>query len=430
MSYEVLPTMKTVTKWAARVIDANRIPEYLDIAWRKMWAGRPGPVFLEIPTDILNSPTSLDSPLQAPPRVAAPAVSTADLAELRKALSTATRPLLLLGDECFWNRPDRVLEAVERHGTPFATLRLARGIIDEHHQHWMGPGYTACNGTLRRALAEADCIIMIGHHFEFDLEFGKTVGRGAQVIQACSDRELLHRNRRADLALVASPAHFISALADAPVMSTDASWVSSLLQDWTKEWENQRGENANQGLHPVTAIDAVSGAAPENTIYVSSHGNVDFWADARLRLNRPGRYLRAGQSGALGAEVPYGAGASFADPDSPVIVFVGDGGVGFHVTELDTAERYGRAFIIAVLDDELWGAIALPQEASFGETYEMALPRRDWSKVAQGLGCKGFFCADADAIKSAVGEAISSKKPALIQIPVRSVISPYMDYIS
>jgi acetolactate synthase-1/2/3 large subunit len=323
-----------------------------------------------------------------------------------------------------------VLEAVERHGIPFSTLRLARGIIDERHQHWIGPGYMACNGTLRRALAEADCIIMVGHHFEFDLEFGKTVGGGAQVIQACSDRELLHRNRRADIALVASPAHFISALADTPVMSTDASWVSSLLQDWMKEWENQRGENANQGLHPVAAIDAVAGAAPENTIYVSSHGNVDFWADARLRLNRPGRYLRAGQSGALGAEVPYGVGASFADPDSPVIVFVGDGGVGFHVTELDTAERYGRAFIIAVLDDELWGAIALPQEASFGETYEMALPRRDWSKVAQGLGCKGFFCADAEAIKSAVTEAISSKKPALIQIPVRSVISPYMDYIS
>jgi acetolactate synthase-1/2/3 large subunit len=147
-------------------------------------------------------------------------------------------------------------------------------------------------------------------------------------------------------------------------------------------------------------------------------------------VKEPGRYLRAGQSGALGAEVPYGLGASFADHDAPVVVFVGDGGVGYHVTELDTAERYGRAFVIVVLDDEQWGAIALPQIARYGESYEMALPRRDWTKVAQGLGCRGYLCQDREAIKAAVTDALASKKPALIQVPVRSVISPYMDYIS
>jgi acetolactate synthase-1/2/3 large subunit len=433
MSYDVLPTMKSVTKWAARVSAVNRIPEYLDIAWRKMWAGRPGPVFLEIPADILNAcaDANLDiGALPGPPEAIPPAVPPTAAADLREALAKATRPLLVLGDETFWDRSARIAEAVERHSLPFVTLRLARGIVDERHAYWLGPGYNPCNRALRRALQEADCIIMVGHHFEFDLEFGDTVGKQARIIQACSDRELLHRNRRADLALVASPSHLLSLLADAPAMRTDRAWVSSVLGDWTRERENQLGENANNGLHPIVAVDAVADAAPENTIFVSSHGNVDFWADARLRLKGPGRYLRAGQSGALGAEVPYGAGASFADPESAVIVFVGDGGVGFHVTELDTAERYGRAFIIAVLDDEMWGAIALPQQASFGETYEMALPRRDWAKVAQGLGCNGYICREVEAITAAVTEAIASKKPALIQIPVRSVISPYMKYIS
>jgi acetolactate synthase-1/2/3 large subunit len=119
-----------------------------------------------------------------------------------------------------------------------------------------------------------------------------------------------------------------------------------------------------------------------------------------------------------------------ADPQAPVIIFVGDGGVGYHVTELDTVERYGRAVIIVVLDDEMWGAIALPQEMRFGETYEMDLPRRDWVKVAQGLGCEGQFCRDADQIKAAVAEAIADRRPTLIQVPVLSVISPYMKYIS
>ena len=432
MSHDVLPVIKGVTKWAARCIDPNRLGEYLDMAWRKMWAGRPGPVFLEVPTDILSGTLrdGADSPpFVAPPALSRPGVRAADADSLRALCLTAKRPFLLLGDETFWDRSSCIQEVVERHGMPFSTLRLARGIVNETHANFAGPGYTACNPAVRRALAEADIIFLVGHHFEFDLEFGDTVGE-AKVVQVCSDPELLHRNRRAELAVAASPSSFFDVLADAPPMQPDGAWVSSLLSDWATEWQRQSGAADNTGLHPVVAIDAVTNVAPERTIFVSSHGNVDFWADARLKFSEPGRYLRAGQSGSLGTEVPYGAGASFADPDVPVIVFVGDGGVGYHVTELDTAERYGRAFIIVVLDDEKWGAISLPQQQSFGETFQTDLPRRDWTKVAEGLGCKGYFCRDAEAIGAAITAAIASGKPAIVQVPVRSVISPYMAYIS
>ncbi|MGB3416671.1 MAG: thiamine pyrophosphate-binding protein [Mesorhizobium sp.] len=430
MSYEVLPVMQGVTKWAARCIDANRLTEYLDMAWRKMWAGRPGPVFLEVPTDILSSAVDGAAGVASPPAPARPGVSAADGEALRTLCKTAKRPLLLLGDETFWDRSGRIQEAVDKHGLPFSTLRLARGIIDETQARFAGPGYTACNATLRRALAEADCIFLVGHHFEFDLEFGETLGADAKVVQIASDTELLHRNHRADLAIAAGPSAFFDVLAEAPAMRTDNAWVSSILADWATEWSAQRGDGDNSGIHPIVAVDAVIDAAPGNTIFVSSHGNVDFWADARLKFTAPGRYLRAGQSGSLGAEVPYGAGASFADPQAPVIVFVGDGGVGFHVSELDTAERYGRAFIIVVLDDQKWGAISLPQQQSFGETYQMDLPRRDWTKVAEGLGGNGYLCRDPQSIGDAIKAAIAAGKPAIVQVPVRSVISPYMAYIS
>ena len=433
MSYEVLPLMQGVTKWAARCIDANRLTEYLDMAWRKMWAGRPGPVFLEVPTDILSSAVdnaSAVASLPAPPAPARPGVSAADGEALRALCKTAKRPLLLLGDETFWDRSSRIQEAVDKHGLPFSTLRLARGIIDETQERFAGPGYTACNATLRRALTEADCIFLVGHHFEFDLEFGETLGPDTRVVQVACDTELLHRNHRADLAVAAGPSAFFEVLAEAPAMQPDSAWVSSVLADWATEWNAQRGDGDNSGIHPIVAVDAVTDAAPGNTIFVSSHGNVDFWADARLKFTAPGRYLRAGQSGSLGAEVPYGAGASFADPQAPVIVFVGDGGVGFHVSELDTAERYGRAFIIVVLDDQKWGAISLPQQQSFGETYQMDLPRRDWTKVAEGLGGNGYLCRDPQSIGDAIKAAITAGKPAIVQVPVRSVISPYMAYIS
>lgn len=430
MAYDVLPIMKSVTKWAARCTDPNRLQEYLDIAWRKMWAGRPGPVFIEVPTDILSAPLSVEAKSVCPPMPGLPGVLAADAEAASALLSGARKPLLILGDELFWNRSSRIVEVVEKHSLAFATMRLARGIVDERHPRWMGPAYTPCNETLRRALGEADCIVLLGHHFEFDLEFGDTVGSQTRIVQVCSDQELLHRNKRADIAIAASPAGFLDLLAGMPALSADRQWSDGLIADWRKEREAQLGEGDAAGIHPITAIDAVSDAAPENAIFVTSHGNVDFWADARLRIPAAGRYLRAGQSGALGAEVPYGAGASFADPGAPVIVFVGDGGVGFHVAELDTAERYGRAFIIVVLDDEMWGAIALPQEQSYGETYEMNLPRRDWTKVAEGLGGRGYLARDAAGIQEALTDAIASGKPAIIQVPVRSVISPYMAYIS
>jgi len=432
MSYDPLPIVSNVTKWSARVLDVNRIPEYLDIAWRKMWAGRPGPVFLEIPSDIMaaqvtESPRSRGAPL-AP---AQPGPAQDDAALLAEEIAAAKKPLLLLGDEVFWSGGEGWRQVVEKHHLPFATMRLARGIIDEHHPLWMGPGYSPCNETLRRALGEADSVFIVGHHFEFDLEFGDKLGASTRVIQIASDPELLHRNRRADLAIAAAPAQVVGAFAAAKPANVDQVWVDGIVSAWGEERAAQLGENGPDGaLHPVAAIDAVTEAAPDGTIYVSSHGNVDFWADARLRVRSPGRYLRAGQSGTLGAEVPYGAGAAFADPGAPVIVFVGDGGIGFHVTELDTAERHGKPFVIVVLDDEMWGAIALPQQMRYGATYAMDLPRRNWAKVAEGLGCKGYICRGEDDLAAAVKDALASGKPGLIQVPVRSVISPYMKYIS
>ncbi|MBW3095852.1 thiamine pyrophosphate-binding protein [Pseudohoeflea coraliihabitans] len=432
MSFETLPAMRAVTKWAARCTDPDRLQEYLDIAWRKMWAGRPGPVFIEVPTDVLHAPLQKPEALsdKAPVMPGRAGLDGGDWQQAKSLLSGAKRPLVLIGDEAFYDRSERLQEAVEKHGLPFAPLRLARGIIDERHAQCAGPGYAPCNATLRQALKDSDCVLVLGHHFEFDLEFGDKLGEGVKVIQVASDPELLHRNRKADVAIAAAPSSFVEQLADLDPMPVDKSWVEKVVAAWQAERESQLGEGNDKGLHPVAAVDAVSGAAPDETIFVTSHGNIDFWADARLQIKAPGRYLRAGQSGTLGAEVPYGAGAAFADPDVPVIVFVGDGGVGYHVTELDTAERYGHAFIVVVLDDELWGAIALPQEQSFGKTYEMDLPRRDWAKVAEGLGGKGYLARSPEEISDAVQEAIKSGKPAIIQVPVRSVISPYMAYIS
>ncbi len=429
MSADHVPIMEPVTKWSARVLHTERIPEYIEMAWRKMWSGSPGPVFLEIPSDVLSAPADETQRRFIAERPSG-GLTRAGIAGLAEAAGSARRPLLIVGDDVRWQAPADLKGFVERNRLPFVTLRLARGAIDEHHQNCIGPGYCPCNETLRRALAEADFVLLLGHSFEFDLDYGKAIAGGATVVQSALDPEILGKNRAVDFGLVCPPADLLAAFAEVAFPSADSGWVQTLSSAWRAERSAQRDDIAAGPLHPVDAVDAVVEAMPEDTVFVTSHGNVDFWADARLQIRSPDLYLRAGQAGALGTEIPYGIGARFANPDRPVVVFVGDGGVGFHVTELDTAARYGRPVIVVVLDDQKWGAIALPQEQSYGGEFEMDLPKRDWCKVAEGLGGIGLRAGTAAELGEAVRRSLAENRPALIQVDVRSVLSPYMAYTS
>jgi acetolactate synthase-1/2/3 large subunit len=426
MSADHIPIMAPVTKWAARVLQTERIPEYVEMAWRRMWAGAPGPVFLEIPVDVLAA----SAKPQERTMVNRPTfgVDFAE-AELARTVETARKPLVILGNDVRWDRGD-LAQLIDACHLPFVTMRLARGALDEHHPLWAGPGYSPCNPALRSALSEADLIVLAGHTFEFDLDYGRSVGPTAKVIQSNLDAEMIGRNRAADFGYVCSAGQLIGGLAREQFASVDRAWVDAVVAAWHKERHSQCGEPGGSLLHPVEAVDAVVAAMPQSTVFVTSHGNVDFWADARLQVRSLDGYARAGQAGALGAEIPYGVGAAFAKPGAPVAVFVGDGGVGYHVTELETAVRYGKQVIVIVLDDEKWAAIALPQRNSYGDEYEMVLPRRDWTKVAEGLGAMGLRADSTVGIASALKSVLASGRCGLIQIAVQSVLSPYMAYIS
>jgi acetolactate synthase I/II/III large subunit len=428
MSADHIPIMAPVTKWAARVLHTERIAEYTEIAWRRMWSGSPGPVFLEIPVDILSASTEPKG--VAPVKPHRPGFDGRDAKRLGEAVAGAKRPFLLIGNDARWDAPDKLVQLIENNHLPFATMRVARGAVDENHRLCAGPGYAPCNATLRKALAEADLVLLLGHSFEFDLDYGAGVAKDATIVQCVMDPELLGRNRRPAIGFVSAPTGFVDALVQLPFNSVDRGWVETVVRSWREEWNSQIDAVSSGALHPLQAVDAVVDAMPPETVYVTSHGNVDFWADARLKIKRPDLYLRAGQAGALGTEIPYGIGAKFANPDRPVAIFAGDGAVGYHVTELETAARYDKPVIVVVLDDEKWGAIALPQRRSYGGEYEMDLPRRDWAKVAEGLGCFGRRADTAKDIGQAVRDALASGKPALIQVPVASALSPYMAYIS
>ena len=146
---------------------------------------------------------------------------------------------MCLGDDVFWDRPEGLAVAIEHLGWPFFTARLARGAIDERHRLWAGVGYVPANETLKRSLSEADLVLVLGHHFEFDLGFGDGVAADAVIVQSSEDAELLGKNRRADVKILASPSSVISFLRSVETGVADGEWIESVLSGWRVERERQ-----------------------------------------------------------------------------------------------------------------------------------------------------------------------------------------------
>lgn len=440
MSTDTWSVMNTVTKWAARVMDADRIPEYVAEAWRRAHAPTPGPVYLEVATDVLDTELDAETAQQLLDRWVRPAPRAAvrpdeqELDAARRVLASSARTLVLVGDDSF-HTADRasVTEFVELTGAAFAPLRLARGLLSDTHPQSIGPGYIPCNKVLSRAVGEADTILLLGHHWEFDLEFGAGVGRSTTVVQVDPDAARLRRNGPVDVTVNASVGGFLAALRphlDGVPESVDSAWVKDLVASWQDHRASTSTDaSAAPLLHPVTLVETVAEAAPEGTAFVTSHGNIDFWADEALTVDGPGSYLRSGQSGTLGAEIPYGVATALARR-CPTVVFVGDGGVGYALAELDTAARYGAQVLVVVADDEQWSAIALPQERQYGRTTELTLPGRDWVSVARGLGARAQKATTAAEVRAAVAELLDGEGPALLHAPIAAVESPYMTHIS
>ena len=237
MSADHIPIMAPVTKWAARVLHTERIPEYLESAWRIMWAGRPGPVFLEMPVNVLAGPAGPAPAVEFLRQ--RPGLEETARDALSSALAGARRPVVVLGDDVHWDRPAGLTAAIEHLGWPFVTARLARGAVDERHPLWAGVGYVPANATLKRALAEADLVVVLGHHFEFDLGFGDGVAAHTVVVQTSVDAELLGKNRRADVKVLATPSSVIEFLRSAQTGPADGAWIESVLSGWREERERQ-----------------------------------------------------------------------------------------------------------------------------------------------------------------------------------------------
>ena len=375
-----------VAKWAARIDDARRIPEYVARAYATAMNGRPGPVVLALPEDmLLDDVEAVDRP-----RVdrVAQAVDADALDHLRDLLVTAERPLAIVGG-AGWDVTAATAFAdwATRTGVPVAAAFRRQDAIDNGCPAYAGNLGYGPNPALLEQVRAADLLLVVGARLGEATTDGYALVTpdhpGQRLVHVHPDPEELHRTYATDLAICAGMAEFAEALvpADGPVTPHIAD-----LRDAYERWSTPRPrDGVTLDLGPCVA--AMREALPADTIICNGAGNFSGWWHRYWRYAGPGTQL-APTAGAMGYGVPAAVAAALRRPGRSVVALAGDGDFLMNGQELATAVQHGAAMLVIVVDNGAYGTIRMHQEREFpGRPCATRLANPDFAALARAYGC-------------------------------------------
>ena len=412
-----------VSRHARTLRVAEQIARDLDKAWSVAQGdgGPPGPVYVEIPTDVLRETVHLACVLPEHLRgtVRPPQAPDADLvAQAAAALRQARRPLVITGRGAQASRGastalTRLLDAT---GAVYLDTQESRGLVD--------PGHAAVVGAVRaKAMQEADCVLVVGRKLDYQLAYGSpAVFRQARFLRIADHADELRDNRRGDVELLADPALALDALAEAvgsPSPDLDSTWTQALRAEHLKRASRhvQAMQEAPAGrdghLHPNRIFAALRRVLGPEAITIADGG--DLLSFARMGLE-PRHYLDAGAFGCLGVGTPFGVAAALLHPGRQVVTITGDGAFGINAMEIDTAQRHGAKVVFIVSNNAAWNIERLDQEMNYGgRVVGTTLAWSDYAGMARAFGLHAERVTDPERLEAALREAFD-KAPALIDV--------------
>lgn len=365
-----------VSKAAWTVQSIERLAEDLAGAMQEARSGRPGPVHLSLPQDVLD--TLVEAQIAA---ALEPALPT--LGPLPSELLHAERPLIIAGPAMMRNRELGTLE--EASGIPVIGMESPRGVND--------PSL----GKLAEVLARADAVLLLGKRLDFTLRFGKAFAPGCRVVHA--EAVPLVRKRTGSVSWRAE--------------------VEAALAYRPPEWKA-----IQSSLHPAAVCREVQKLLDQpGAVLVCDGGEFGQWAQACL--SAPRRIIN-GPAGSIGSALPFAAAAKLAFPNAPVVALMGDGTFGFHLSEMDTAVRYGLGYVALIGNDACWNAEYQIALKSFGKARAVGLdllPTR-YGAAAAALGAHGEDVLEAKELRGALKRAAAAGKPACVNVLIERQPAP------
>ncbi len=410
---EQVGLLQPITKGAWSVAEARRIPEVLTTAIRTALAGRPGPVFVEIPVDLLLQ--DVEERLAPIPtgyvhRTPVPA-DPAAVARMAELLERARRPLVIAGSGVYWDDAAGPLAALaERAGLPVFMNGAGRGTLPADHPC----AFAHARGW---ALARADLVLVLGTPLDFRLGYGRppTFAEDAVVCMVDADPLELGRNRPVEVGVAAHVGRVLEQLAAAVPAA-----VAGRFEEWRRA-VGQREREARADLEAQCASDQVpishyrlaaeiARVVTPETIVVGDGGDVVGCAAKVVPLHRPGQWLDPGPFGCLGVGPPFALAARLLHPDRPVLLVAGDGAFGLNGMEMETLVRFQAPVTCVVGNDAGWGQIRNPQLSFFGAERAVAtsLPTTRYDRMVEALGGRGAFITDPRELRPALERALGS----------------------
>lgn len=410
--------MKPVTKRAERIYDARRIPDMVATAFREATAGRPGPVYLDLPGDVLGEKIEAES--VSYPAAWRPAPRTlGDPAAVREAialLARAERPVVVAGSGVWWSDGAAALQAfVEATGIPFYTTPISRGLVPEDHP-------LAFLNARSKAFTEADVVLAVGTRFNWVIQFGRPPRFAAdlKVIHVDVNPAQLGHNRAVDVPIAGDARAVLEQLraeAEGRIQPRQyAGWTGKLRTlDAEKSAEMDKAMSADAApIHPLRLCKEVRDFVRRDAILVVDGQEILNYGRQAIPTFVPGHRLNSGALGTMGVGLPFGVGAKVAKPDAQVLVLHGDGSYGINAMEIDTAVRHRIPVVVVISNNGGWTANApwtrpLPKPGrNLGHTR--------YDRVAQELGAHGEYVEKAHEIRPALERAFASGKPAVVNV--------------
>ena len=437
-----------IAKWSAAASSFDRVPELMRKALRKSWIGRPGVVHLDVPENIMNGKVKAEVPIWAPHqyRRLAPLPPLQEQVErAAEILASAAAPMIHAGSGIIHSGAyDELRRVAEALHAPVTTSWAARGVLAETSELAVPMIYVKVNHEVRN---EADAVLIAGSRVGETDWWGKPPywrrASEQKTVQVDIDGHIIGANKPVELGVVADAKLFLAALAAKLEglrgrMNLDerkrrmAKYRDAMRAERTKL--DERLEDKSVPMNPAHIAHVCQQLFPDDSILVADGGNATIWTMFFHEIRVPNTIVSTFKFGMLGAGIAQALGAAAGHPDRPVCCIIGDGAMGFHPQEIETAVRNRMRVVYLVVCDKQWGMVKMNQQftlkplktlifKSLGpdETIKTDLGEIAFDKLAQSMGAHGERVSDPAALRPAIERSLACGGPAVIHVDVDPV---------
>lgn len=419
----------SITRWAATAWEVDRLADYIATAARNAFAGRGGPVFLDIPMDVQFDMVE-ETAARFPDNYRANTSAGADestLTIIEKGLAGADRVMIFAGAGARPGEANRLSELAEILKAPTFVNSRARGSLPYGHE-FLG------NHARSQTMSSAEVVLALGVDWDFRTSYGDKISREATVIQVDADATKIGWNRPAHIGVVADPMTVVSQLvdrADAIVRSDVPVWTKEIMDLEEERSADAMAESMDDSapVMPQRFAREVAEFFGTDSIVAVDGGDIVSTTARWLQVSTPGHVLDPGPFGTLGTGAPYAIAAAVAHPEKLVGVVFGDGGFGFNGMEYDTMVRLGLPIIGVVGNDGVWSNIKTFHRMAYPDRLVATdLGVRPYHKMVEGLGGYGEFVDDPEQIRPALERARESGLPSLINVHIAETMRMSSNY--